>query len=216
MANSWRGACKNWFLLSDVNERLQRLLNEIEATRDLDHSHRDFKAWQRRAEAAVAEKLGEGARLANQLNDLRFNADVGIWFEGMQDPSPAEHREAFLEDLETASGILTAALESGAPHKSQGSKGSLVHVEAHGGFASADAHASVAVRISTEQLRTLLATAPGLSGSERGEAIAAIPDDEEDLDLERVDRLLSIATRSKDLLKGVLGWILANADKLNF
>lgn len=202
--------------MSDVNERIQRLLNEVEATRDLDHGHKDFKAWQRRAEGAVAEKLGESSRLAQQLNSLRFNADTGIWFEGMREPSAAEHKEAFLEDLETANGILLAALESGGHQKSRESRGPLVHVEAHGGAASADANASVDVRITTDQLRTLLATAPGLTSKERGEVIASIPDNEDEFDLEQVDRLLSVATRSKDLLKGTLGWILANADKLNF
>jgi hypothetical protein len=82
--------------------------------------------------------------------------------------------------------------------------------------AASDAHASVTVEVDTAQLRQLIAGAEELTPSERGNAIAAIPDDDEELDLERVDRLLSVAIKSEELLAGILGWVLANAHRLNF
>ena len=69
--------------------------------------------------------------------------------------------------------------------------------------AASDAHASVTVEVNTAQLRQLIAGSEELTPSERGNAIAAIPDDDEELDLERVDRLLSVAIKSEELLAGI-------------
>jgi hypothetical protein len=128
----------------------------------------------------------------------------------------SDNQKSFERSLNSALGFLTAALESSEVERVGNSGSPLVDVNPIGATASSDARASVTVEVNTAQLRQLIAGAEELTPLERGNAIAAIPDDNEELDLERVDRLLSVAIKSKELLAGILGWVLANAHRLNF
>jgi len=128
----------------------------------------------------------------------------------------SDHQRSFERSLNTSLGILTAALGSGEVEEADDSGSPPVLIDHTDATAGSDARASVTVEVNTAQLRQLIASSEELTPSERGNAIAAIPDDDEELDLERVDRLLSVAIKSEELLAGILGWVLANAHRLDF
>jgi hypothetical protein len=203
-------------MTQNIDARIDRLLKEAESIKGLNYQHPTFQAWRKRAETAVDEKLGATHRVAKELAELDFHDDPGVWFEGMTPPSEADHRSVFDNDLATAKGILLAAREASPKSSPKGGRGPIVNVHQEGATATANAAAQVSVHVSADQLRTVIATSPDLTSEEKGAAIAAVPDDTDSLDVEKLDRLLSVATKSKDLLKTVLGWVLANAERWPF
>jgi hypothetical protein len=204
-------------MTSDIDTRIERSLREEAEIRQLNdgHGHEQptFLAWRKRSEAAIAEKLGAESELSEELRSLTFFYSPLIWTDSTV-VLASDHQRSFERSLNTSLGILTAALESSEVERVGNSGSPLVHLNHTDATAGSDARASVTVEVNTAQLRQLIAGAEGLTPSERGNAIAAIPDDDEELDLERVDRLLSVAIKSKELLAGILGWILANAHRL--
>jgi hypothetical protein len=206
-------------MTSDIDTRIEGLLREEGDIRQLNdgHGHEEptFLAWRERSEAALAEKLGAESELAIELRSLTFFYSPLIWTDSTI-VLASDHQRSFERSLNTSLGILTAALGSGEVERAGNSGSPLVHIDHTDATAASDAHASVTVEVNTAHLRQLIAGAEELTPSERGNAIAAIPDDDEELDLERVDRLLSVAIKSKELLAGILGWVLANAHRLNF
>lgn len=203
-----------------VDERLNQLLREAEDIEKLNTGSGDsdptFVKWRKRAEAAVSEKFGSDHHLTQELRELAFTYNPILWTENTV-ITPQDNMGSFRSAFTTAVGILQAAREANpVALQPSGSSGTVINVEAHGGSASANADATVTVHISTDQLRQLIATDKALSPEEKGKAIAAIPDEEEGLTLEKVDTLLGIATKSAPLLKHVLGWVLANAEHLPF
>jgi hypothetical protein len=206
-------------MTSDIDTRIEGLLREEEDIRQLNdgHGHEEptLLAWRERSEAALAEKLGADSELAKQLRSLTFFYSPLIWTDSTV-VLASDHQRSFERSLNTSLGILTAALGSGEVEEAGNSGSPPVLIDQTDATAALDAHASVTVEVNTAQLRQLIAGAEELTPSERGNAIAAIPDDDEELDLERVDRLLSVAIKSKELLAGILGWVLANAHRLNF
>lgn len=206
-------------MTSDIDTRIERSLQEEEEIRQLNdgHGHEQptFLAWRKRSEAAVAEKLGAESELAEELRSLTFFYAPLIWTDSTV-VLASDHQRSFERSLNASIGILTAALGSGDVERVDDSGSPLVHTNHSDATAASDAHASVTVEVNTAQLRQLIAGAEELTPSERGNAIAAIPDDDDELDLERVDQLLSVAIKSKELLAGILGWVLANAHRLNF
>jgi len=206
-------------MTSDIDTSIERLLREEGDIRHLNdgHGHEQptFLAWRKRSEAAIAEKLGAESDLSKELRSLTFFYSPLIWTDSTV-VLASDHQRSFERSLDTALGILTAALGSGEKGRVGDSGSPLDHINHIGATASSDDRASVTVEVNTAQLRQLIAGAEELTPVERGNAIAAIPDDNEELDLERVDQLLSVAIRSKELLAGILGWVLANAHRLNF
>ena len=204
-------------MTSDIDTRIERSLREEGEIRQLNdgHGHEQpaFLAWRERSEAAIAEKLGAESELAEELRSLSFFYSPLIWTDSTV-VLASDHQRSFELSLNISLGILTAALESGDVER-VGDSGSPSPLDLDA-TASSDAPASVTVEINTTQLRQLIAGAGELTPSERGNAIAAIPDDDEELDLERVDQLLSVAIKSRELLAGILGWVLANAHRLDF
>jgi hypothetical protein len=200
-------------MTSEIDTRIERSLQEEEEIRQLNdgHGHEQptFLAWRKRSEAAVTEKLGAESELAEELRSLTFFYAPLIWTDSTV-VLASDHQRSFERSLNASIGILTAALGSGEVEEA-GNSGSPTDATA-----ASEAHASVTVQVNTAQLRQLIAGAEELTPSERGNAIAAIPDDDEELDLERVDQLLSVAIKSKELLAGILAWVLANAHRLNF
>jgi hypothetical protein len=206
-------------MTSDIDTRIEGLLREEEDIRQLNdgrgHEEPTFLAWRERSEAALAEKLGADSELAQQLRSLTFFYSPLIWTDSTV-VLASDHQRSFERSLNTSLGILTAALGSGEVEEADNSGSPPVLIDQTDAAAGSDARASVTVEVNTAQLRQLIAGSEELTPSERGDAIAAIPDDDEELDLERVDRLLSVAIKSKELLAGILGWVLANAHRLNF
>ena len=206
-------------MTSDIDTRIEGLLREEGDIRQLNdgHGHEQptFLAWRERSEAALAEKLGAESEPAKELRSLTFFYSPLIWTDSTV-VLASDHQRSFERSLNTLIGILTAALGSGEVEEAGNSGSPPVLIDQTDATAASDAHASVTVDVNTAQLRQLIAGAEELTPSERGNAIAAIPDDDEELDLERVDRLLSVAIKSKELLAGILGWVLANAHRLNF
>ena len=205
-------------MTSDIDTRIEGLLREEEDIRRLNdgHGHEEptFLAWRERSEAALAEKLGADSELAKQLRSLTFFYSPLIWTDSTV-VLASDHQRSFDRSLNTSLGILTAALGSGEVEEADNSGSLPVLIDQTDATADSDAP-SVTVEVNTAQLRQLIAGSEELTPSERGDAIAAIPDDDEELDLERVDRLLSVAIKSKELLAGILGWVLANAHRLDF
>jgi hypothetical protein len=205
-------------MTSDIDTRIEGLLREEEDIRQLNdgHGHEEptFLAWRERSEAALAEKLGADSELAKQLRSLTFFYSPLIWTDSTV-VLASDHQRSFDRSLNTSLGILTAALGSGEVEEADNSGSLPVLIDQTDATADSDAP-SVTVEVNTAQLRQLIAGSEELTPSERGDAIAAIPDDDEELDLERVDRLLSVAIKSKELLAGILGWVLANAHRLDF
>ena len=206
-------------MTSDIDTRIEGLLREEGDIRQLNdgHGHEQptFLAWRERSEAALAEKLGADSELAKQLRSLTFFYSPLIWTDSTV-VLASDHQRSFERSLNTSLGILTAALGSGEVEEAGNSGSPPVLIDQTDATAASDAHASLTVEVNTAQLRQLIAGSEELTPSERGNAIAAIPDDDEELDLERVDRLLSVAIKSEELLAGILGWVLANAHRLNF
>jgi hypothetical protein len=206
-------------MTSDIDTRIERSLREEGEIRQLNdgHGHEQaaFLAWRKRSEAAIAEKLGAESELAKELRSLTFFYSPLIWTDSTV-VLASDHQRSFERSLNTSLGILTAALESSEVERVGNSGSPLEDINHIDATAGSDARASVTVEVNTAQLRQLIAGAGELTPSERGNAIAAIPDDDEELDLERVDRLLSVAIKSRELLAGILGWVLANAHRLNF
>jgi len=206
-------------MASDIDTSIERLLREEGDIRQLNdgHGHEQptFLAWRKRGEAAIAEKLGAESELSKELRSLAFFYSPLIWTDSTV-VLASDNQRSFERSLDTAIGILAAALESGEKERVGNSGSPLDHLNHIGATASSDARASVTVEVNTAQLRQLIAGAEELTPVERGNAIAAIPDDNEELDLERVDQLLSVAIKSKELLAGILGWVLANAHRLDF
>jgi hypothetical protein len=163
----------------------------------------------------VIEKLGADHQMVADLAELEFRYNPGFYIDGMT-ISQGEHRAAFLDDMGTAVGILQATREASAKSMQAATRGPTVNVHSHGGSATANASAHVSIEVSADQLRTMIATASELTPEEKGAAIVAVPDDDADLDLEKLDRLLSVATKSKELLKTVLGYVLGNPDRWPF
>lgn len=206
-------------MTSDIDTRIEGLLREEGDIRQLNdgHGHEQptFLAWRERSEAALAEKLGAESELAKELRSLTFFYSPLIWTDSTV-VLASDHQRSFERSLNTSLGILTAALGSGDVERVDDSGSTLEDTNHSDVTAASDAHATVTVDVNTAQLRQLIAGAEELTPSERGNAIAAIPDDDEELDLERVDQLLSVAIKSKELLAGILGWVLANAHRLTF
>ena len=206
-------------MTSDIDTRIEGLLREEEDIRQLNdgHGHEEptFLAWRERSEAALAEKLGADSELAQQLRSLTFFYSPLIWTDSTV-VLASDHQRSFERSLNTSLGILTAALGSGEVEEADNSGSPPVLIDQTDATAGSDARVSVTVEVNTAQLRQLIAGSEELTPSERGDAIAAIPDDDEELDLERVDRLLSVAIKSKELLAGILGWVLANTHRLDF
>ena len=206
-------------MTSDIDTRIEGLLREEGEIRQLNdgHGHEQptFLAWRERSEAALAEKFGAESEPAKELRSLSFFYSPLIWTDSTV-VLASDHQRSFERSLNTSLGILTAALGSGEAEEADNSGSPPVLIDQTDATAASDAHASVTVEVNTAQLRQLIAGSEELTPSERGNAIAAIPDDDEELDLERVDRLLSVAIKSKELLAGILGWVLANAHRLNF
>jgi len=206
-------------MASDIDTSIERLLREEGDVRQLNdghgHEQPSFLAWRKRSEAAIAEKLGAESELSKELRSLAFFYSPLIWTDSTV-VLASDHQRSFERSLNISLGILTAALESGEVERVDNSGSPLEHINHIDATAGSDARASVTVEVNTAQLRQLIAGAEELTPSERGNAIAAIPDDDEELDLERVDRLLSVAIKSKELLAGILGWVLANAHRLDF
>jgi hypothetical protein len=200
-------------MTSDIDTRIEGLLREEGDIRQLNdgHGHEQptFLAWRERSEAALTEKLGAESEPAKELRSLTFFYSPLIWTDSTV-VLASDHQRSFERSLNISLGILTAALGSGEVEEA-GNSGSPTDATA-----ASEANASVTVQVNTAQLRQLIAGAEELTPSERGNAIAAIPDDDEELDLERVDQLLSVAIKSKELLAGILAWVLANAHRLNF
>ena len=206
-------------MTSDIDTRIEGLLREEGDIRQLNdgHGHEEptFLAWRERSEAALAEKLGAESEPAKELRSLTFFYSPLIWTDSTV-VLASDHQRSFERSLNISLGILTAALGSGEVEEAGNSGSPPVLIDQTDATAASDAHASVTVQVNTAQLRQLIAGSEELTPSERGNAIAAIPDDDEELDLERVDRLLSVAIKSEELLAGILGWVLANAHRLNF
>ena len=206
-------------MTSDIDTNIERLLREEGDIRVLNdgHGHEQptFLAWRKRSEAAIAEKLGAESELAVELRSLTFFYSPLIWTDSTV-VLASDHQRSFERSLNTSLGILTAALESSEVERVGNSGSPLEHINHRDATASSAARASMTGEVNTAQLRQLIAGAEDLTPVERGNAIAAIPNDNEELDLERVDQLLSVAIRSKELLAGILGWVLANAHRLDF
>ena len=206
-------------MTSDIDTRIERSIREEGEIRQLNdgHGHEQptFLAWRKRSEAAIAEKLGADSELAKELRSLTFFYSPLIWTDSTV-VLASDHQRSFERSLNTSLGILTAALGSGEVERVGGSGSPVVPIDHTDATTASDAHASATVEVNTAQLRQLIASSEELTPSERGNAIAAIPDDDEELDLERVDRLLSVAIKSEELLAGILGWVLANAHRLDF
>lgn len=203
-------------MAENVDTRIDRLLSEVESIRTMQGSDPAFLTWRKRAEAAVSEKLGPESDLAKELRELHFSYVRMVWTDNMPPVTPEQHAKVFRSSMNYAVGILTAAREASPAPRNEPSGGPAIHVEAHGGSAKSEAHATVTVEVTTDQLRQLIALAPELTPQEKGEVIAAIPDDGEGLTLEKVDSILSIATKSKPLLKVILGWLLTHSDKFQW
>jgi hypothetical protein len=206
-------------MTSDIDTRIEGLLREEGEIRQLNdgHGHEQptFLAWRERSEASLAEKLGAESEPVKELRSLTFFHSPLIWTDSTV-VLASDHQRSFERSLNISLGILTAALGSGEVEEAGNSGSPPVLIDQTDATAASEAHASVTVQVNTAQLRQLIAGAEELTPSERGNAIAAIPDDDEELDLERVDRLLSVAIKSEELLAGILGWVLANAHRLNF
>ena len=206
-------------MTSDIDTRIEGLLREEGDIRQLNdgHGHEQptFLAWRERSEAALAEKLGAESEPAKELRSLTFFYSPLIWTDSTV-VLASDHQRSFERSLNTSLGILTAALGSGEVEEADNSGSPPVLIYQTDATAASDARVSVTLAVDTAQLRQLIAGSEELTPSERGNAIAAIPDDDEELDLERVDRLLSVAIKSEELLAGILGWVLANAHRLNF
>lgn len=202
-----------------VDERIDSLLEEASKLPEWNTGQGDrdaaFLAWRKRAETVVGEKLGPDSELARELRDLAFRYNPTFVTESTR-VTISDNQRAFQRSFHTAVGILTAAREASPVVPQSEGHGVVVQVQATGGQANADARANVEVNVSADELRALIATTKGLSAEERVAAIDAVPDEGETLDLERVDKLLGIATKSKDLLKTVLGFVIAHADHLAF
>jgi len=206
-------------MTSDIDTRIEQLLREEGDIRELNdgHGHEQptFLAWRERSEAAIAEKLGAESELAEELRSLTFFYSPLIWTDSTV-VLASDHQRSFERSLNTSIAILTAALGSSEVERVGNSGSPLEDINHIDATAGSDARVSVTGEVNTAQLRQLIAGAEVLTPSERGNAIAAIPDDNEELDLERVDRLLSVAIKSRELLAGILEWVLANAHRLNF
>ena len=206
-------------MTSDIDTRIEGLLREEGDIRQLNdgHGHEQptFLAWRERSEAALAEKFGAESEPAKELRSLSFFYSPLIWTDSTV-VLASDHQRSFERSLNTSLGILTAALGSGEVEEADNSGSPPVLIDQTDATASSDARVPVTFTVDTAQLRQLIAGSEELTPSERGNAIAAIPDDDEELDLERVDRLLSVAIKSEELLAGILGWVLANAHRLNF
>lgn len=202
----------------EINERLQKLVNEGQAIRSLNdgsgHSNPAFKAWRQRSQSAIEDKLGPDSRAAKEFAGLTFFAYHMIWTDSTPPVSAREHKQAFSDALDDALALLVAALEANprAPESTPSRNAPLVHIEQVGN--QAHATASVRVDVTIQQLRQLFASEPGLSPEERSQAMASLPDDAADLTIEKVDKLLDVATKGKGLFAPLLGWLITHADKI--
>ncbi|MGH2774307.1 MAG: hypothetical protein ACRDJT_02570, partial [Actinomycetota bacterium] len=167
------------------------------------------------AEAALGDKLGSDSAQASELLELDFYFNPKMTVNGEPRQTPDRNKAAFDRDFQTAVALLRAALEA-SPRVGPGDS-PLVHIEQVGNKAEAHAEAVANINVTADQLRTLLATSKELDTVQKGDAVAAVPDDDDQLiTLERADKLLSVATKSKDLLTAVLGFLLANAHRIHF
>lgn len=204
----------------DVDERIQRLLGEVEKIESLSngrgHLEGEFVTWRKRAEAALTDKLGSDSAQAQELSGLDFYFNPKMTVNGEPRQTPGRNKAAFDRDFQTALGLLRAALEA-SPRLGASSGSPLVHIEQVGNKAEAHAEAVANISVTADKLRVLLATAAELDSAKKGEAVAAVPDDDDQpITLDRADKLLSVATKSKDLLTAVLGFLLANVHRINF
>jgi hypothetical protein len=138
-------------------------------------------------EGPVNEKLGENSRLANDLRNLSFYYFTGNAWQGDIVETVTKNRMAFAEALNVAVGIPRATQEANPVAPSAPSGQSLVQIHQVGPSATADARAEVSVNITSDQLRQIIATFPGLSSEERGEGVASVPDEGESIDLNKAD-----------------------------
>lgn len=201
--------------MRSVDGRIRDLLGEVDAIHAINdgaaHGKREFLSWKSRAEAAVVEKLGEGSPLFKQLQNLHYEY-YGAWVDGME----VNDQPYFRRDLDAAAAILEATLEAEPVVRQSVSSSPIVSINQVGPVATASSHATAEVTLdgSAESLRRLVIESEGLSREERGKAIASIPDDDEEITLDQVDTLLGVALKSKSLLGGIAGWLLANLDRL--
>lgn len=204
----------------EVTERLRKLVDEGQGIRALNdgsaHNNPAFKAWRQRSQSAIEDKLGPDSRAAKELSDLTFFAYHMIWTESTPPISATEHQRAFSDALDDALALLIAALEANPrPVNNAHSRDApLVHIEQVGN--KAQATASVQVDVTLQQLRQLVASEPGLTPEERSDAMASLPDDPDDLTIEKVDKLLDVALKAKGLFAPLLGWLLTHADKIHW
>jgi hypothetical protein len=210
-----------------IDERLARLHIEGSAFRSQGtsgslHHDQDFIAWRKRAQAAIDEKLGPESRSAREFAGLRFRYHRRVVSPSSPPISAQQHAGVFGADLNEALGILLAARDVTGIELAAGTgtppprSAPLVQIEQIGHTVTGSASADVHVDVSVAELRQAIANAHGLSPDERSEAMASVPDDPKDMTVEKAARLLSVATKAKDLFKPVLGWLLANADQLPF
>ncbi len=205
-------------MASSVDDRLKSLLGEGQAIRGVDdHNHPAFKTWRKRVQAALDDKLGANGRLPQEFAELKFFYYRGFWTDGMPPITAEQHSRAFNKALDDALALLTAATEA-EPRPSKEAATPLVHIEQVGNTttSSAEASADVHVLVTVQQLRQLVASEPGLSPEQRADAIASLPDDPEDLTIEKVDKLLDVATKAKGLFAPLLGWLITHVEKINW
>lgn len=203
---------------NDPDRRIDELLAEADSIGELNtgeeyaHENPALVSWYLRAKTAVADKLGEDSHLFIQMNGLQFWGFLSM----NEDTPPSELRRFFSQDLAKVIGALKAALE--AKPRSFAGRGPLVQVNQHqeGARAEATSSATVAVNISVDELRSAIATAPGLSADDRAEGMTAVPDDPADLTLEQADKLLGLAAKAQALFKPILGWLLASGDHIEW
>jgi hypothetical protein len=204
-----------------LEDRLRTLIEEGQAIRGVNdgrgHGHPVFKAWRMRAQAALDDKLGADSRIPREFAKLRFRYRRSAWTDGMPPVTAEQHKAQFSNALNDALALLVAAVEA-EPRSPEASSPPLVHIEQVGNTttATATAAAEVHVAVTVQQLRQLVANEPGLTPEERADAIASLPDDPDELTIDKVDKLLGVATKAKGLFSPLLAWLVAHADRIEW
>jgi hypothetical protein len=202
---------------NNVDNRLQVLIDEGQAIRGVNdgtgHNQPAFKAWRQRAQAAIEDKLGADTRAALEFRQVKFLSSRSFVTERTPPVTSQEHQSAFDRGLDDALALLVAAKEANARTPVRGDS-PLIHIEQVGNSAVASASADVHVQVTVQQLRQLVASEPGLSPEDRSGAMASLPDDPSDLTIEKVEKLLDVATKAKGLFTPLLGWLITHADQV--
>ena len=201
-----------------VDERLQAVLEEGREFRDTgtvkDSQHPEFLTWKARVQSALDDKLGPKSRFATEFHGLMFFSVGGIFSPDV--PRDNDDALAFNGDLNSALSIIQAAIEAEPAEPSGRMEKPSVSIQNIGGIATSEsaAAAQVDVHVTVEQLRSAVASAQGLSPEEHSGAMLAIPDDPADLDLDKAEKLLSLATKAQSLFQPILGWLLTHGHHL--